>query len=116
MPRSVHARLDDILDAISGIQSTLSGVSFEAFSGSWQLQRAVERGLEIVSEASRSIPDSLKATEPTIPWRDIASIGNLLRHEYQRAEPVIVWNIADRHLDLLDSAVRNMIQRTADDS
>ena len=106
MPRSVRARLDDILEAISGIQSTLADVSIEDFTASWQRQRAVERGLAIVSEASRSLPDAMKATEPDIPWRDIAAIGNLLRHEYQRAEPVIVWNIAGRHLPPLEAAVR----------
>jgi uncharacterized protein with HEPN domain len=32
MPRSVRARLDDILEAISGIQSTFANVSFEEFT------------------------------------------------------------------------------------
>ena len=88
MPRSVRARLDDILEAIAGIQSTLANLSLEAFTASWQLQRAAERGLEIVSEASRSVPDALKPTEP-----------------------VIVWNIAGRHLTPLETAVRRLIQR-----
>jgi hypothetical protein len=37
------------------------------------MQRAVERGLEIMSEASRHIPDDLKALAPDIPWRQIAA-------------------------------------------
>jgi uncharacterized protein with HEPN domain len=52
----------------------------------------------------------MKPTEPDIPWRDIAAIGNLLRHEYQRAEPVIVWDIAGWHLPRLEVAVRALIQ------
>src|SRR5579872_3975240 len=35
MPRSVRALLNDILEAISGIQSTLADVTFEAFTASW---------------------------------------------------------------------------------
>jgi uncharacterized protein with HEPN domain len=45
------------------------------------MQRAVERGLEIISEASRHVPPDLQAPETEIPWRQIAAIGNLLRHE-----------------------------------
>jgi uncharacterized protein with HEPN domain len=47
---------------------------------------SVGGGLEIISEASRHIPDDLKELAPDIPWRQIAAIGNLLRHEYQRTK------------------------------
>jgi len=57
------------------------------------MQRAVERGLEIISEATRHIPDDYKALAPEIPWPQIAAIGNLLRHEYQRADNSAIWNI-----------------------
>jgi uncharacterized protein with HEPN domain len=59
------------------------------------MQRAVERGLEIISEASRHVPADLKALTPDIPWRQIAAIGNLLRHEYQRADIAATWNIIE---------------------
>jgi uncharacterized protein with HEPN domain len=103
--RSVAARLDDIREAITGIEATLDGVSFDAFAQSWQLQRAIERGLEIISEASRSLPDELKQRAPEMPWSAIASIGNILRHEYQRVEPRLVWNIVQEHLGLLRAAI-----------
>jgi uncharacterized protein with HEPN domain len=48
--RSGRIRLEDISEAIDGIEQTLTGVDLEAFSQSWLMQRAVERGLEIVSE------------------------------------------------------------------
>lgn len=103
--RSVAARLDDMREAIEGIEATLSGVGFEAFASSWPLQRAVERGLEIISEASRSLPDDLRGQAPEIPWTAIASIGNILRHEYQRVETRLVWNIVEQHLGVLRTAV-----------
>jgi uncharacterized protein with HEPN domain len=106
--RSVAARLDDIREAITGIQATLEGVSFETFAQSWQLQRAVERGLEIISEASRALPDELKQRAPEIPWPAIAAIGNILRHEYQRVEPRLVWNIVQEHLAVLRAAIERL--------
>jgi uncharacterized protein with HEPN domain len=103
--RSVRARLDDIREALAGIETTLVGVSFETFATSWQLQRAIERGLEIISAASRSLPDELKQRAPQIQWPAIAVIGNILRHEYQRVETRLVWNIAEQHLGPLRAAI-----------
>jgi len=68
--------LEDILAAVSGIQETLHGANFSEYQRNRSLRRAVEREIEIISEASRRIPDDLKQSEPTIPWRDMAGIGN----------------------------------------
>ncbi|MDX1710960.1 MAG: HepT-like ribonuclease domain-containing protein [Rhodovibrionaceae bacterium] len=109
--RSALPRLVDILESIEGIRATIDGVSFEEFERSWTIFRAVERGIEIISEASRHIPDELKRDHPEIPWAKIAGIGNLTRHEYHRIAPDIVWRIVQSDLDPLESAVRNMIDR-----
>lgn len=97
-------------EAIDGVEATLSGVTFETFAGSWQLQRAVERGLEIISEASRSLPDDLKTRAPDMPWPAIAAIGNILQHEYQRVETRLVWNIVEQHLTVLRTAVDRLAE------
>lgn len=109
MPRSIVLRLADIRDAIVGIQNAAVGADFDAFANDWTMQRAVERGLEIMSEASRHIPDDLKALAPDIPWRQIAAIGNLLRHEYQRTDIRATWNIIDKHLPPLAVAIDQLM-------
>ena len=95
-----------MLDAIEGIDSALAGTTFAEYEQSWLLRRAVERGLDIISEASRHLPDELKQRSPEVPWRQIAGIGNVLRHEYQRVEPRLVWNVARDHLAPLEAVVR----------
>lgn len=42
---------------------------------------AVERGIEIISEASRHLPKKMKARHPRVRWANIAGIGNVLRHD-----------------------------------
>jgi hypothetical protein len=42
----------------------------------------VQRGIEIISEASRGIPDAAKSLRSEVPWKKIAGIGNVLRHDY----------------------------------
>lgn len=106
MGRTVLLRLSDIIDAISGIEAVIGQASFKSYTDNWGMQRAVERGLEIISEASRHIPDDLKELAPDIPWRQIAAIGNLLRHEYQRTDMRATWNIVGEHLPPLAAAIR----------
>jgi uncharacterized protein with HEPN domain len=87
----------------------VAGADQDAFAENGGMARAVERGREIISEASRHIPAGLKSLAPDIPWRQIAAIGNLLRHEYQRADITATWNIVTEHLPPLASAIKNLI-------
>ena len=70
---------------------------------------AMERFVERISEASRRLDPALKALEPAIPWAEIAGIGNILRHDYDRVDPAILWNIATRDLPVLAQAVERLL-------
>lgn len=107
--RDPRVRLEDIAEAISGIHETLEGVDFQRFEASWQMRRAVERGLEIISEASRGLSAEVRAAHPEVPWADIAGIGNVLRHEYHRVEALIIWNIRVEHLPVLGRAIESLM-------
>ncbi|MGO9544307.1 MAG: DUF86 domain-containing protein [Rhodomicrobium sp.] len=72
------------------------------------LRWGIERGLEIVSEASRSIPEDLKSKYPATPWRRIADFGNRLRHAYHDVDTVAVWKIVQQDLDDLKKVVLQM--------
>lgn len=72
------------------------------------LRLAVERLFEIISEASRFIPEDLKAKSANIPWRRIADLGNWLRHAYHRIDADILWNIAENDLAQLKRFVEQI--------
>lgn len=113
--RSPRARLIDMLEAIEGIGAAVAGLDFQDFAGDWLLQRGVERGLEIISEASRHVPAATQATHPGVPWRQIAGIGNILRHEYQRVEPRLIWNVVTQHMAPLEAALRHALRELSED-
>jgi uncharacterized protein with HEPN domain len=75
--------------------------------------RAVEHALLIITEAVKSISDELKAMEPTIQWKKIEGLGNLLRHDYQDIDPAVLWRIAHDDVPHLIAAARRMIARLA---
>ena len=77
MARTLIPRLTDIVEAIERIRSVLRDTPLEVFETDWQKQWLVERGVLIVSEASRHLTDELKARHPEIPWIKVAGIGNV---------------------------------------
>jgi uncharacterized protein with HEPN domain len=104
-------RLRDILENIDAVAEMMQDIDFAAYQRDLKLRRAVERCVEIVSEASRSIPEEMKAKFPEQPWPEIAAISNLLRHHYERIDDFIMWKIAARSLPELRSVIVSMVQR-----
>ena len=72
--RSLVPRLSDMVQACERIRTLLHDMSLEAFEADWQKQWLVERGIEIISEASRHLTDELKARHPEHP------LGESRRH------------------------------------
>jgi len=110
-PSSIVPYLTDIIEAIDHIREKAAGTSLEDFKQDWEQQWIVQRGIEIVSEASRRLPDELKARHPDIPWPKIAGVGNISRHEYRQVSPPLLWEIVQDHLAPLGVARRDELTR-----
>ena len=102
-------RLSHMLEAIEHIIARTADVDQHAFADDRFTQLGVERCLEIISEASRHIPDHLKSAHPSIPWRRIADIGNRIRHAYHAVDSEIVWLITKDDLPDLKATLLLMM-------
>jgi uncharacterized protein with HEPN domain len=94
--RSHLVRLRDILENIDAVTEMTAGVELAVYRGDFKLKRAVERCVEIISEATRHIPGDWKAQFAEQPWHEIAAIGNLLRHHLKE------WMISSCRRSRLD--------------
>jgi uncharacterized protein with HEPN domain len=79
-----QVRLKHIIESIDGIVAATTGLTGQEIAGSFVLMRALERAIQIISEAAKELPADMRAAEPSVPWTDVISIGNVLRHEYHR--------------------------------
>lgn len=100
--------IDNLLEAIRAIDDDIAGLDAERFVADRCARQLVERNLEIISEASRHLPRDMKEREPDIPWDAIAGIGNVLRHDYHRADPVILWETCRGDLPPLRNAAERI--------
>lgn len=104
-------RIAHMLEAITGVSQIIGSANSGAVAADWVKARALERGFEIISEASRHIPGNLKATEPHIPWRQVAGLGNVLRHDYDGVEIALLLVSAKSDLPELQAALHRILDR-----
>jgi uncharacterized protein with HEPN domain len=106
--RKIGPILAEIIEALDGIEAATTGKSLDDFSANWLLKHGVQRGIEIISEAARHIPDDLLILAPEIPWKQVRDVGNILRHEYHRVADPIVWAVVTDNLPPLRLAVQRI--------
>jgi len=97
--------LRDILHHIDLATHFAAGFDPTTFHDDLRTVYAVTRCLEIISEASRRLPDELKARHPSIAWKRIAGAGNIYRHNYEDVASRFVWESVQRDLPSLRSVI-----------
>ena len=112
MAKDASRYLVHMLEAIDNVAADTAGLDFGAFVADRRTRQLVERNLEIISEASRRVPETLRMTEPDIDWPAIAGIGNIPRHDYYRRPPEILWQTCCKDLLPLREALVRMLARS----
>jgi uncharacterized protein with HEPN domain len=113
----VYDRLLHIKENIESIRRLLAGRSFLQLQQDTASRAALERFLEIISEASRHLPQELKDHYGSaISWKAIAALGNVLRHAYHLSDLGVLWRIYEQDLPALSDAVEAMLLVTDEDT
>lgn len=108
-PRVYSDYLHDIQDTIAKVQSFAQGMSFEQFAGDDKTVFAVIRGLEIIGEATKQLPLSLRERYALVPWREVAGMRDVLSHDYFGVRLERVWKTVQNDLPVLEKAVRQIL-------
>jgi uncharacterized protein with HEPN domain len=101
-------RIGHIAAAIDNIRRILAGHTRESFANDLVNRLAVERLLEVISEASRFVPLDLKGKAPAINWKGLADLGNWLRHAYHRTDVDLLWAMVENDLEPLKDFVERI--------
>lgn len=110
MPRDYKVGLEDILEATRKIRSYILGFTLHTFKQDSKTFDAVVRNLEIIGEAAKSLPDSVRSKYPEIDWKRIGGLRDILIHEYFGVDAEIIWDIVENKLSAIDEVVRNILK------
>lgn len=98
-------RLRHILEAIAEIEEFVLPLGYEEFSNNIPALRTAERNLEIMGEAANKIPAAVKDENPTIPWRALVTMRNVVIHDYNSVNYRIIWDTLEKDVPDLKEAL-----------
>jgi len=96
--RNYKLYLSDIKESINKIQEYTKDFSEEEFKENPQVQDAVIRRMEIIGEAIKNVPMSVRNVNPLIPWKEMADFKNLLIHSYFEVSTNRIWRVIKNDL------------------
>jgi uncharacterized protein with HEPN domain len=106
--RDILDYIQDILTSIMDVEEFIEGMTFEDFSNDKKTVNAVIRSLEILGEATRHIPGSVRAKYKEVPWAKMAGLRNVLIHEYMGVDLKTVWNIMTKRIHELKPSIEDI--------
>jgi uncharacterized protein with HEPN domain len=109
MPRSQTEYLRHILLEAQYLLEESSELSLELFLQDETLKRAFTRSLEIIGEAAKQVPETLRRQYPEIPWREMAGMRDLLIHAYFGVDYEIVWDVVVNEMPQLAANIRDIL-------
>lgn len=109
MPRDYKVYVDDILEAIAKIKRYTAGLDCKTYSDDEKTFDAVIRNLEVIGEAVKKIPEKVRTQHPTVEWKKIAGVRDILIHEYFGIDTEIVWDIIENKLPILENRIAKIV-------
>lgn len=113
--RDFEDYLKDLLDAMDKAQSFVTGMDYETFKDDDKTLFAVVRALEIVGEAVKHIPDSVREKNHEIPWKDMAGMRDVLIHDYFGVDAQTVWLTAAEKIPQVKPMIEKMLEDVNND-
>jgi len=102
--------LEDMYESMLRIQEYIEDLSFAEFRENSLVTDAVIRNLEIIGEASKNVPDSIKQKYPQLPWKQMYGLRNFVVHEYFGIDFENIWKIISDDLPQNTKDLEALIQ------
>lgn len=86
MTRDISLYIEDIREYCDRAISGIGTMTLEEFRDNLEAQDALARRLEIIGEAAKRVPDSVRDKYPDVEWRKATALRDVLAHDYVDVE------------------------------
>lgn len=102
--------LQNILDAISTIETYVQRLDRDGFDKNKLVQDGVIRQITIIGEATKLLSNELRNKHSQIPWRQIARMRDTLIHRYFGVDLEQVWLTVQNDLPVLKAEATKILE------
>ncbi len=106
--RTPRLLLNDLLDAISVIEQYTPS-TLDAFNADPPVQSHVVRHIAIIGEAAARLPQPFRDAHPTVPWRAIIDMRNIVIHVCHGINWTRVYQTARTDIPVLKQQVQAIL-------
>lgn len=108
-PRLASDYLQDILDAMVKAEEFITGLHYDAFQRDDKTVFAVVRALEIIGEATKKIPASVRRRHSDVPWKNLAGMRDKLIHDYMGISLETVWRTVTEDIPAVRQQIADIL-------
>jgi uncharacterized protein with HEPN domain len=108
MTREYTLFVKDILDAIKAIEKFVGRLNYKEFLKDEKTKSAVVWKIQVIGEATKNIPKSVRDDYGDLPWKFMARIRDKIAHFYFGIDYKIVWQVATEKLPAIKPSIQKM--------
>lgn len=108
--------IQDIWNAAQEILNFTVGINYESLEADRRTQAAVLYEIIIIGEAANRLSPEFRAQHPTVPWKDIIGMRNILAHQYDKVDTEVVWDVIHKDIPELMTLIQPLLSTEKDES
>jgi len=102
--------LKDMVAACAKVREFSQGLTFESFASYGMAYYSLVRLLEIIGEAAKNVPDSVRVRHPEVEWQRIGRTRDIMAHHYFALENETLWEIIQDHVPQLEAQLGPIVE------
>jgi len=110
MKRDYKLFIKDILECINKIENFVGEMSFDEFMKDEKTKSAVIRELEVMGEATKNIPKSIRDKYKNLPWSQIAKTRDKIIHFYFGVDYEVIWEVVKKRLPEIKAVIERIFK------
>lgn len=110
MTRHVALYIKDILSNMQDAEQFIEGMSYQQFVDDKKTFNAVVRAMEVIGEAAKNVPPTLRAQYPTIPWKEMAGMRDKVTHFYFGVDRESIWIAVKERIPPLKPTIEQILK------
>ena len=110
MSRDWRLYLDDMREACHKVLRYTADLDLDGLERDEKTYDAVVRNLEVIGEAAKNIPESVRRRAPGIEWRKVAGLRDVIAHAYFGIDDAVLWDVVRNKVPALLGALESVAE------